>query len=80
MHQVNALKGPINHMQPKQQGIVNVGPQLFHSSRSSQSPSAQQEVESPTVSLEPLTMPPQLATTLEHIVGQLDILTQVQIM
>ena len=30
-----------------------------------------------TTPLEPMSMSPQLATTLEHIVGQLDILTQV---
>ena len=33
---------------------------------------------SQTTPLEQMTMPPQLANTLEHIVGQLDILTQVQ--
>ena len=64
-------------MQPKP-GIVNVGPQLF---RSSQSPSEpQKDNDTPpnqAIPLEPLAMPPQLATTLEHIVGQLDILTQV---
>lgn len=31
-----------------------------------------------TTPLEQMTMPPQLASTLEHIVGQLDILTQVK--
>ena len=34
---------------------------------------------SQTTPLEQMTMPPQLANTLEHIVGQLDILTQVRI-
>ena len=74
-------------MQPKP-NIVNVGPQLFHSPQLSHSPplptgspSHKEEIPSlthhHTTPLEPLTMPPQLATTLEHIVGQLDILTQV---
>lgn len=31
------------------------------------------------VPLEPLAMSPQVANTLEHIVGQLDILTQVRV-
>ena len=31
-----------------------------------------------TVPLEQMSLPPQLATTLEHIVGQLDVLTQVK--
>ena len=33
-----------------------------------------------TMPLEQMTMSPQLANTLEHIVGQLDILTQVHMM
>ena len=81
------MKGPIDYMQPKP-NIVNVGPQLFHSPQLSHSPppptdypSHKEEIPSlthhHTTPLEPLTMPPQLATTLEHIVGQLDILTQV---
>ena len=83
--QLDPLKAPRDHMQPKP-NIVNVGPQLFHSPQLSHSPptdfpSREEEVPSlthhHTTPLEPLTMPPQLATTLEHIVGQLDILTQV---
>ena len=40
-----------------------------------------QEMEEPsTVPLEPLSVSPKLAATLEHIVGQLDVLTQVMYM
>lgn len=77
-------------MQPKP-GVVNIGPQLFHSPQVHHNPSSPSPPPPPphsshhhhssstTTPLEPLTMDPQLANTLEHIVGQLDILTQVRI-
>ena len=70
--------------------VVNVGPQLFHRRAHSAdhgspdpehlhsgevSPSNQER--STTVPLGEMTMTPQLTNTLEHIVSQLDILTEV---
>lgn len=74
-------------MQPKP-GVVNIGPQLFHSPQppshspppSHAHPDTSQYNDNTsrhTTPLEPLSIHPQLASTLEHIVGQLDILTQV---
>ncbi len=60
----------------KPPNVVNVAPRLFHRSEPHHGTGAP-----PTSSkapLEPTEMSPQLTNTLEHIVGQLDILTQVQ--
>ena len=73
-------------------GVINVAPQLFHSPQQhhpSPSPppppphtheddSSYHDSTRHTTPLEPLSMPPQLANALEHIVAQLDILTQVR--
>ena len=45
--------------------------------RNLQSQGSKEQPRSTTQQLEARSMPPQLANTLEHIVGQLDILTQV---
>ena len=66
-------------MRPKT-NVVNVGPQMFHSSPSPDDHDGDNNSKDgsrQTIPLEPLSMSPQLANALEHIVSQLDILTQV---
>ena len=87
--QLNTDRAPKDHtLVPPP--VVNVGPQLFHRRAHSAdhgspdpehlhsgevSPSNQER--STTVPLGEMTMTPQLTNTLEHIVSQLDILTEV---
>ena len=91
-HELDANRAPLDHVtQPP--SVVNVGPQLFHKPHPLLEEDIDGELLSPpdrshnrrmggahsqTTPLEQMTMPPQLTNTLEHIVGQLDILTQVQ--
>ena len=93
-HELDANRAPLDHVS-KPPNVVNVGPQLFHKPRPQLEEVDEEEVvalphdkshdgnmggvHSQTTPLEKMTMPPQLANTLEHIVGQLDILTQVYI-
>ena len=91
-HELDANRAPVDHV-TKPPSVVNVGPQLFHKPHPQLEGEEDEEfpaphlngacgqgvggVQSQTTPLEPMTMPTQLANTLEHIVGQLDILTQV---
>ena len=81
VHELDGSRPPLDHVTAPP-NVVNVGPQLFHKPHppdvSGAPPTDQSGVsQSQTTPLERMTMSPQLATTLEHIVGQLDILTQV---
>ena len=88
-HELDANRAPLDHV-TKPPNVVNVGPQLFHKPHPQLEEVDEEEVpphdqreggaQSQTTPLEQMTMSPQLANTLEHIVGQLDILTQVSIM
>ena len=82
---MNRSLGPRDIVTPPST-VINVGPRLFHqgnqlyqshilSTKACHPESLPSQ--SRTVPLEPMTMTPELAGTLEHIVGQLDILTQV---
>lgn len=80
---LDGSRPPVDHMTAPP-NVVNVGPQLFHKPQppkgSGAPPTEEPDVgvsQSLTTPLEKMTISPQLATTLEHIVGQLDILTQV---
>ena len=84
---LNAMSMPKNTVTTPP-NVVNVGPRLFHKSEplsggvrgQATPPSASPGLPvSNTAPLEPISMPPQLANTLEHIVGQLDVLTQVHV-
>lgn len=77
----DAARSPANNVTPPP-NVVNVAPRLFHRSdhggfKGQTTPNGVPG--SSTTPLEPVAMSPQLANTLEHIVGQLDILTQVYI-
>lgn len=79
----DASKGPANNVTPPPK-VVNVAPRLFHRSdpgeRGYEGKTMPNGVSgSNTAPLEAVAMSPQLANTLEHIVGQLDILTQVSL-
>ena len=93
-HELDANRAPLDHVtQPP--SVVNVGPQLFHKPHPQLEEDVDGELfvppssgshdhrmggaHSQTTPLEQMTMPPQLTNTLEHIVGQLDILTQVRL-
>ena len=78
VHHFDAARGPANNVTPPPQ-VVTVGPRLFHKSDPGYKGQASPNVllVNNTAPLEPLAMSPQVANTLEHIVGQLDILTQV---
>lgn len=92
-HELDANRAPVDHVS-RPPNVVNVGPQLFHKPYPQIEEEEEGETPAPppggshdqgmggarsqTTPLEQMTMPPQLANTLEHIVGQLDILTQVQ--
>ena len=87
-HHLNTIEGPRDIVTPPS-NIVNVGPCLFHRGNQSDlhrqhdlsagscDPAASLPAYVKTVPVEPMPVAPQLASTLEHIVGQLDILTQV---
>ena len=93
-HKLDANRAPLDHVS-KPPNVVNVGPQLFHKPHPQLEEVDEEAVPDPphdmshdqrvggahsqTIPLEQMTMPPQLANTLEHIVGQLDILTQVYV-
>ena len=84
-HELDINRAPVDHMTPPPH-VVNVGPQLFHKPHPSVSETTPLNVDGlgasnmgETTPLEQMTMSPQLTNTLEHIVGQLDILTQVRI-
>ncbi len=78
----DAGRTPTDRVTPPPQ-VINIGPQMFHK----QSPPISKTkplinggvngIKGQTTPLEVMTMSPQLTSTLEHIVGQLDILTQV---
>jgi centriolar protein POC1 len=88
-HEVDLLSLP-KDTSLKTPRVDNVGPALFAKPRrnedisqfrnlpeAGESSSAEEDEHQPTtVPLEQMTMPPQLATTLQHIVGQLDVITQ----
>lgn len=88
-HHLNVKQSPVDRVTPPP-NVVNVGPRLFHRSSPNYTDLTQHQASpahatngsapptSQTAPLEEMTMSPQLAATLEHIVGQLDILTQVQ--
>jgi hypothetical protein len=73
-HHFDAARGPVNNVSPPPR-VVNVAPRLFHRSEPTATPNGLPA--SNTAPLERVAMSPQVANTLEHIVGQLDILTQV---
>lgn len=81
-HHFDATRLPRDHVTPPLD-VVDVGPKLFHKSEPTMSSMGQgasmfpEPHTSNTAPLEPISMPPQLSNTLEHIVGQLDVLTQV---
>ncbi len=82
-HHLDCLRAPVDHVTPPL-NVVNVGPRLFHKPESQitdpthhHATPTKQSHDPSTTPLEQMTMSPQLASTLEHIVGQLDILTQV---
>ena len=79
--ELDPTRTPVDHMTPPPH-VINVGPQMFHKPHPQFSePTPLMNggvVNSETTPLEAMTMSPQLTNTLEHIVGQLDILTQVQ--
>lgn len=84
-HHLNAMRQPKDNVTPPL-NVVDVGPRLFHRAEPpNSSPGyptspgnvSPEPLSSHTAPLEPISMPPQLANTLEHIVGQLDVLTQV---
>ena len=82
--ELDATRAPTDHMTPPPH-VVNVGPQMFHKPHPQETTPLLVNGEngvggakvSQTTPLEQMTMSPQLTNTLEHIVGQLDILTQV---
>ncbi len=77
---IDASRMPVNHVTPPPQ-VVSVGPQMFHKPVKSTTPLINGKVgvaNGHTTPLEVMSMSPQLTNTLEHIVGQLDILTQVR--
>ena len=93
-HEFDANRAPLDHV-TKPPNVVNVGPQLFHKPHPQLGDKNEEDIPPPpggshdhgmdgahsqTTPLERMTMPPQLANTLEHIVGQLDILTQVHVL
>ena len=73
-HHFDASRGPADTVTTPP-NVVNVAPRLFH--RAATPPDGRRNTVGHTVPLEPVGMSPRLANTLEHIVGQLDILTQV---
>lgn len=82
-HHLDAMRLPKDNVTPPL-NVVDVGPRLFHRSVPPNSSPGRPTLHSNispeplTAPLEPISMPPQLANTLEHIVRQLDVLTQVR--
>lgn len=80
--ELDPTRTPTDRMTPVPH-VVNVGPQMFHKPTPQfiePTPLINGGVDkSETTPLEVMTMSPQLTNTLEHIVGQLDILTQVHV-